>query len=154
MNRCTRRLMATLPTLLLLAASTGLLGLPVLAQTEDSKPAVREFPKAALRGELMVLMTPEITLDGKPERLAPGVRILDPQNQLVLSATLTQQPLLVNYLRDNTGQVQQVWLLSSEEARLKRPGQKRNSFFFGSDTASTPADDGKTPYDQLPRYQR
>jgi hypothetical protein len=151
MNRCTHRLMAILPILLLLAATTSL---PALAQTEDNKPTVREFPKAALRGELMVLLAPEITLDGKPERMAPGVRILDPQNQLVLSATLTKQPLLVNYLRDNTGQVQQVWLLSSEEARQKRPGQKRNSFFFGSDTASTPADDGKTPYDQLPRYQR
>ena len=127
MNRCTRRLMGTL---FFLSASAAFLPLPASAQTDGVTPKVRQFPKAALRGELVVLGAPNILLDGQADRLSPGARIRDANNMLVMSGTLVNQPLVVNYLRESAGNVHEVWILNSEEIRLKRPNSKNS--WFGS----------------------
>ncbi|MCZ8257619.1 MAG: hypothetical protein O9327_18390, partial [Polaromonas sp.] len=117
MNRCNSRLA---PLLLALAASAGLLGLPALAQTDPEAPAklnVRKFPPKAVRGEMVVLAPPVISMDGKRDRLSVGARIRDVNNNFVLSGPFLNQKLVVNYLRDNTGQVQDVWILNVEEAK-------------------------------------
>ena len=152
MNRCNPRLLAAL----LLAAFTGFLGLPATAQTEDVKANVRQFPGTAARGELMVLMAPDISMNGKADRLSPAVRIRDINNNLVLSGTLANQRLVVNYVRDNIGLVQQVWILNSEEARLKRPGEDGGilSNIRSMFDAPVVSDDGKTPYHKLPSYKQ
>ena len=85
------------------------LALPVHAQ--------RIFENNALRGELVVKAPPEALLNGKPVRLAPGVRIRNPQNMIQLSGTLIDQKLLVNYTLDGMGLVREVWVLTEEEAR-------------------------------------
>jgi hypothetical protein len=136
MNRCTPRLIS----LFFLAALTALTTLPASAQTPEFKPAVRQFPAAALRGEMVVRAPPIISMDGKPDRLSPGTRIRDANNMLVMSGALVEQTLVVNYLRENTGQVHQVWILNSEEIRQKRPNTKSSWFSFGSSTdAEAPA---------------
>ena len=155
MNRCNSRLT---PFLLALAASAGLLGLPALAQTDPAAPAklnVRQFPAKAVRGEMVVLAPPVISMDGKQDRLSVGARIRDVNNNFVLSGPFLNQKLVVNYLRDNTGQVQDVWILNVEEAKEKRAGNSDSFFNFttGSDTKA-PADNGKTPYHQLPAYKQ
>ncbi|MES2362701.1 MAG: hypothetical protein V4646_13030 [Pseudomonadota bacterium] len=154
MNRCTSFLTAAL---IGLVASSGLLALPANAQTEEVKPNVRQFPKTAFRGELVVLMAPEITMDGKPDRLSPAARIFDINDKLVLSGTLSSLKLVVNYLRDNTGLVRHVWILNSEEIKQKMPGRDgtgvSTNIRFLSDTPP-PSDDGNTPYDQLPRFKQ
>ena len=127
MNRCTRRLMGVL---FVLSASAALLPLPASAQTDGVTPNVRQFPKAALRGELVVVAAPNITLDGKADRLSPGARIRDANNMLVLSGALVNQTLVVNSLRESAGNVHEVWILSSEEIRQKRPNTKGS--WFGS----------------------
>ena len=127
MNRCTRRLMGAL---FVLSASAALLPLPASAQTDGVTPNVRQFPKAALRGELVVVAAPNITLDGKADRLSPGARIRDANNMLVLSGALVNQTLVVNYLRESAGNVHEVWILNSEEIRQKRPNTKGS--WFGS----------------------
>ena len=127
MNRCTRRLMGVL---FVLSASAALLPLPASAQTDGVTPNVRQFPKAALRGELVVVAAPNITLDGKADRLSPGARIRDANNMLVLSGALVNQTLVVNYLRESAGNVHEVWILNSEEIRQKRPNTKGS--WFGS----------------------
>ena len=128
MNRCTPHLLRL--CLALAASASALAALPAAAQT--ATPAVRNFPAAALRGELVVTQPPVITLDGKAERLTPGARIHGLDNLLVPSATLVNQPLTVNYLRDGAGQVHEVWLLNSAEARLKRPNTASSWFSLGS----------------------
>jgi hypothetical protein len=133
MNRC---LPHRLSLLFILAAST-LATLPAQAQTTESKPAVRTFPAAALRGEIVVLAPPVITLDGKADRLTPGARIHGADNLLLMSGTLVNQALVVNYLREGAGNVHEVWILNSEEAKLKRPNSKASWFSFGSSSTST-----------------
>src|SRR5262249_4686174 len=69
----------------------------------------------ALRGELTVLQPPEVLLNGRPARLAPGSRIYDQQNQLQLSGRLIGQRVIVHYTHDFAGQPLQVWILTPAE---------------------------------------
>ena len=147
MNRWTSTLLVSLATLLISTAS---------AQTEAPKPNTRQFPKEAKRGELVVLAAPDIAMDSKPDRLSPGVRIRDINNNLVLSGTLANQKLVVNYVRDNTGLVHSVWILNSEEIKQKMPGQPEGILSNIRSMFETPVvkDDGNTPFNQLPIYKQ
>ena len=129
MNRCTAHLLAVLFTL------AAPITLPASAQSApEFKPGIRNFPAAALRGEMVVVAPPGLTLDGKADRLSVGSRIRDADNRLVLSGARVSQTLVVNYLRENGGPVHEVWILNPEEARLKRPNSKASWFSFGAAT--------------------
>lgn len=129
MTRCTPR---RLGAFFVLAASACLVMLPAQAQTTEFTPHVRNFPAAALRGELVVLAPPNITMDDKTDQLSPGARIRDVNNMLVMSGTLINQTLTVNYLRENMGLVHQVWILNSEEIKQKRPNTQGSWWNWGS----------------------
>jgi hypothetical protein len=96
-------------------AFVGLLALAAggvaLAQTLQ-----RPFPANAWRGELTVGQAPGAILNGQPVRLAPGARIRNADNLIVLSGTLSGQRLLVHYTLDNQGLLQDAWILSPAEA--------------------------------------
>ncbi|MBA4328836.1 MAG: hypothetical protein C0428_11465 [Polaromonas sp.] len=131
--------------------------MPAAAQTSgsDGSLSVRQFPKAALRGVLVVKAPPEVSLNGKPDRLSPGARIRNLNNNFVVPGALLDQELLVNYTRDSMGQIYEVWMLSAEEAKEKRAGlPPRFSLGLDFGSSAAPQDDGKTPYDQLPRYKQ
>ena len=104
-------------------------GLPI------AEAQVRDFPIAALRGTLQVTAPPQVVLDGHPDQLAPGARIRNEQNLFVLSGSIAGQELLVNYTRDPAGLLREVWILSPDEAKLKReraPSRSNPVFrFFG-----------------------
>ena len=155
MKRCLTPLTRTLQAALLVVvlALASLLATPALAQTEELQ-SVRNFPKAALRGLLVVRAPPDISMNGKADRLAPGVRIRNLNNNFVLSGTLVGQEMLVNYTRDSSGLVYEVWILNPEEAREKRAGLPSRSFSFSTESSTGPQDDGKTPYNQLPGYKQ
>ncbi len=75
----------------------------------------RSFPPQAQRAVLQVTQAPDLLLNGKPARLAPGARIRASNDLLVLSGTLTGQTLLVNVVLESGGLVKEVWILSPEE---------------------------------------
>jgi hypothetical protein len=77
----------------------------------------RSAPKDVVLGRMVVTAPPEITLDGKPDRLSPGSRIRDLNNMLVLSGGITGKTLPVVYRRDGAGLVHEVWQLTEEEYR-------------------------------------
>ncbi len=79
----------------------------------------RSFPAAALRGELVVTTPPEVLLNRQPARLAPGARIRDAGNRIVVSGQVVGQKLLVHYTRDLQGNLLEVWLLTPTEAARK-----------------------------------
>jgi hypothetical protein len=95
-------------------AVAALAALPALAQ------APRNFSAQALRGELVVVQPPEVRLNGQPARLAPGARIRDQNNLVQLSGSLVNQRFVVNYTRDLSGQLLDVWLLTPAE-RARQP---------------------------------
>ncbi|BAL97576.1 hypothetical protein [Rubrivivax gelatinosus] len=98
-----------------LAALAAVLALPAAAQIVVQ----RKLAPNSLRGELVVTQPPEVQLNGKPARLAPGARIHGENNLLVLSGTIVGQKLAVNYTRELHGELLEVWILNaSERARL------------------------------------
>jgi hypothetical protein len=79
----------------------------------------RNFPQNALRGELVVVNPPEIRLNGKPARLAPGARIRAENNFLVLTGSIAAAKTLVHYTLDSDGALRDVWLLRPEEVAVE-----------------------------------
>lgn len=150
MNRCPtppRGLLAPLVGLLI-----GLAGLPppLAAQTLP-----REFPPQAQRGVLEIVQPPHVRLNGQAEQLSPGARIRNPDNRIVLSASLVGQPLRVNYLREPHGLIHEVWILSEAETEDQRSGMPSSvNFLFASDADKAGSDDGKTPFHRLPKFNQ
>ena len=111
MNRCIRN-----RTRISLIAALLCLGSAAMAQL-----TVRPFPPAAERGAMQITATPDMVLNGAPARLSPGARIRGMDNMLVMSAALTGQKLLVNFVREPQGLVHEVWILNADEAKLELP---------------------------------
>ncbi len=151
MNRCFHaRKSFFLGLTALLLTATSLLPEPVAAQNFG-----RQFPAAARRATLEVTTPPNVLLNGQAERLSPGARIKGLNNQLMLSGALVGQRVLVNYLRDPQGLIHEVWLLTEVEAQQKSVGMEPlTNFVFGSDADKPKIDDGKTPFDQLPKFPK
>ena len=152
MNRCfsksTRHFLRTLILVLVWLASFS----PgsAMAQTQQ-----RQFPAAARRATLQVTQPPEVLINGTPARLSPGARIKGSNNLLVMSASLVGSTVLVNYLRDAQGLIHEVWILSPVEAQEPRAGMEPvTNIVFGSDADKPKTDDGKTPFNQLPKYPK
>jgi len=81
----------------------------------------RNFPADALRGTLVVNAPPEVTLNGRAARLAPGARIRGQNNMLEMSGGLVGLSLVVNYTSDTSGLVKDVWILTPDETRRPWP---------------------------------
>jgi hypothetical protein len=96
----------------LLVTSLALVAAAASAQT-------RNFPATALRGDFTVSATPEVVLNRKPARLAPGARIRGADNMLLLPGTIANQRLLVHYTLDLHGNILDVWVLTPAEAARK-----------------------------------
>ena len=104
--------MHPVPALLALSLAAALAA-PAYAQQ-------RAFPPHALRAEMGFGMPPEVRIDGRPARLAPGARIRGPANLLEISASLVDTRAVVHYTTDIGGEVDNVWILRPEE-RANRP---------------------------------
>lgn len=102
-----------------LAPAQSLTPPPVQSQHEAATGG-RHFPAGALRGRIAFGAFPEIALDGRAERLAPGARVRNTQNLIVRPGTLGGQYLAVNYRRDVAGLVSDVWILTPQEAGAER----------------------------------
>ena len=119
MNRClTPSQSARRAALAALAFSTLSL---TLLPTAQAQTLHRMFPDKALRGTLVVLQPPLVTMDGVQTQLSPGARIRGTNNLLVLSGAAVGQALTVNYVLSPNGQVHDVWILTDIEAAEKRP---------------------------------
>ncbi len=156
MNRCLPHLLPSSPSWRRIARTVQVLVLAVASLLAVAATAqTRTFPKNALRGVLQVTAPPQVLLDGRADRMSPGARIRNPDNGLVMSGNLVGQRLVVNYVRESNGLIHEVWLLNEAEAALKLPGARpERNFVFESDPPRVPYDDGKTPFDQLPKYQQ
>ena len=111
----------------------------VVSASSAVAQAPRNFPATALRGEIVVTAPPELLLNKRPARLAPGARIRTVDNMLVLSGAAVNQRLVVNYILDLQGQLLEVWILNPAElARNPWPTtpQEAASWRFNADIQS------------------
>jgi hypothetical protein len=111
MNRCFKSRARV--ALLALAAFAGLCF--VLPRSAAAQGIQRDAPKDVVLGRLAVIAPPDVTVDGKPDRLSPGSRIRDLNNLLVLSGSLAGQTVPVVYRRDAAGLVHEAWILTPDE---------------------------------------
>ena len=117
LHRPWRALAATLGTALMLALP------PATAQVPSGMGSQRNFPEAALRGNLTINGTSDATLNGSAIRMAPGMRLFSPQNTLVMAHTVLGQNFKVNYLiESSTGMLHAAWILTDAEAAQPRKG--------------------------------
>jgi hypothetical protein len=136
MNRC-NNLSARKPRWAALAL--GLLG-AMLSGMALAEEGLRQFPKHALRGYLVVTTAPQVQLDGKEDRMSPGARIRNTQNTIVMPAALRGQALVVNYVREMNGLIHEVWILTPREAEEQRAGAGTIfNFKFESELKPAPA---------------
>jgi hypothetical protein len=157
MNRCYLVLIAALLSANALAQDGNVSApLPVNeAVLQTGTPGLRKFPASALRGKLKVVQAPEILIDGKPERLSPGSRIRDPMQRMVMSASITDVELIVNFVRNPLGEVQEVWILNELETKQKiQTNTPERNFRFASEIDTRRKDDGKTPFNELPTFEQ
>ena len=116
MNRCASRS----PFFLVQSLAMALVAM-LLAASAWAQMGLRPFPPKTQRAVMQITQTPELLLNGKSERLSPGARIHGRDNLLVMSGTLTGQKVLVNYVRESSGQVYEVWILTDAEAAQALP---------------------------------
>jgi hypothetical protein len=94
--------------------------------TPATAQITRIFPDSAVRGKIAFKSPPQIELDGKAERLSAGARIRDEQGALAMTGALEGKSFTVNFRREaSTGLVHEVWILSAEEQKVKRDGEKK-----------------------------
>ncbi len=122
MNRCNARLACPTARRQFLFSAWAL-PLGGLSSRAWAQFDVRPFPPNAERGSMVVSYPPLIQMNGKPDRLSPGARIRGQNNMLLMSGAIAGQNLLVNFVRNPTGEVHDVWVLTAAEAALKLPTQ-------------------------------
>lgn len=109
--------------------------LPSAAHAQASRPV--PIPPQSLRGEMLFGMPPEVKLNDQATRLSPATRIRGQSNTLVMSATLSGQTWKVNYTLDPyTGLVQDVWLLTADEAARRWPTTREEATTWSYDAIS------------------
>jgi len=79
----------------------------------------RFFTPNTLRGELVVTQHPDVLLNGKPARMAPGSRVKGDNNLLMQPAALAGQKLVVHYTVESSGLIMDVWVLNAAELANK-----------------------------------
>jgi hypothetical protein len=124
MYRCVARAaLALLPALPGLAVATALLAVAPSASAQFT----RNFPREALKGTLVVTAPPLAVLNGQAAQLAPGARVRDMQNMIVLSGALVGAELKVLYTFDDRGNLKDIWILRPAEAARPWPGTPKEA---------------------------
>ena len=111
---------------------------PAQAQMLPTTGAARNFPEAAVRGTLVMTGQGMAEVNGKALRMAPGMRLLNAENALVMPHTVVGQKLTVNYVVEpSTGLLLTAWVLSASEAAQERKGSGvQRNYFFQSDSST------------------
>jgi hypothetical protein len=101
-----KSLRALLTSLLLLSIS--------LAAMADG----RNFPAHAKRGKLSVTKLADLFIDGKLKLTTPSTRMYSEDGMLITSSALNAVKAPVNYTENEFGEIETLWLLSAEEAKM------------------------------------
>jgi hypothetical protein len=99
-----------------LLATLLLLGISLTAIADG-----RNFPAQAKRGELSVTRLADLVINGKLKLTTPSTRIYSEEGMLITSSALDAVKAPVNYTENEFGEIETLWLLSVEEAKVAPP---------------------------------
>ena len=112
MNRCSKIIKATF----FIAVCATFTSAGVLFPSEAR--AERAFPLKAERAEMAFVALPDVTINGRPERLPHYVRVRNERNTVVMPGIINGSTAVVNYVRNGRGEVSEVWILSPQEVAV------------------------------------
>lgn len=90
---------------------TALIGLLAL---QPWAVAGRILPRNAMLGELTATSYPFVTIGDKQFHLAPGTRIFDQNNRIILPVSMPARAIVL-YKIDSNGDLINMWLLTPDE---------------------------------------
>jgi hypothetical protein len=96
----------------------GAIAALLFAAAVSAQIVPRNIPADAPRGSFTPGSFPAVYINGRPMRLAPGARILTPDN-LTVTPNQVAAGTPVRYRLDAQGQIQTVWLLVANDARKR-----------------------------------
>ena len=102
---------------LLCAAFCVIFAVAAIAQSQR----IVSIPAAAKRSVFVFSGGPDVLVDGRAARLAPGARIFDRNNYLQMHGAVTGTFRVKYLLEATTGLVQSVWILTDEEIATPDP---------------------------------
>ena len=86
----------------------------------------RNFPTHAKRGELSITKLADLIIDGKLKLTTPATRMYSEDGMLITSSALNAVKVPVNYTENEFGEIETLWLLSVEEAKVAPPKKQTN----------------------------
>jgi hypothetical protein len=87
----------------------------------------RPFPQIAKRGTLSMKDYPSIEIDGKERKLSVGAWIKNENNTIDMPVTLRGREFTVNYTENMQGDIDRIWILSSDEAKRPAPNKQQSN---------------------------
>jgi hypothetical protein len=105
-------------------AAAGALAFAAAAGPAQAQQGHRFFNERVQRGTLEVVNPPVVRLNGQTIRVAPGSRLRDEENRIVLLSNHVGRKMVVNYRLDNMGQLGDIWMLTSAERAQVLPGEQ------------------------------
>lgn len=76
--------------------------------------AERALPDSAKHGQLTAAQYPNVTIGGKRYHLAPGAKVYDKDNRIILPAMYPSRAPIA-YQEDLNGDIVKIWLLTVDE---------------------------------------
>jgi len=92
-----------------------LIALMLVCCAQFALAAPRTFPQNAQRGTISGNVFPQVLINNQIQRLAPGAKILNEQNLIIMPSTLFNKVYIVNFTFDRQGLIDRVWILTNEE---------------------------------------
>ena len=81
----------------------------------------RTFPPEVKRGKMSTTDLAELVIDGKLRAVSPALRIISEDNLTLTLASVDVRNIIINYVENEFGEIQKIWVLTAEEARLPLP---------------------------------
>ena len=101
--------------------TTGALALGLTAGLVFAQQRMVPISPKAKRADITFNRTPDILVDGKTARMAPGVRIYDRNNMMAMSGVLDGTTKAKYLVEETTGLVIGIWILTDDEIATPDP---------------------------------
>lgn len=88
----------------------------------------RPFPPTVKRGFMTPAVSPAIIIDEKPRRMTAGARIWNQKNMIEMPAAIRGSEMAVNYTEISSGEIDRVWILTADEAKIALPKRVAPAF--------------------------